>query len=166
MTGAISTATAELSMLQQHRYLDNPGRVWAAVVFNETGSMDPTSLPTASSTWHYSIRVNGSFAGTTDPSLQTVDASNFESVGRNESRKYLWTGAALLQWGVDQSIARVSSGGLRDPSVPDYPQYNKNSATSVSRPHLCFFILFFSMFVPDCLESAFHSNSLLLLLFA
>ena len=160
--------------------------MWAAVVFNETPTMTAGSasgLPM----WQYSIRINGSFTGTTDPTLQTVDPSNFASVTHNESLKcappatrlslslsqqrtvvvgfrlacglcdlmvhgagsarfrsaatqqqqrYLWTGAALLQWGLDQAIARVSSGGVRDPAVPDYPQYNKNNVTSV-RPCYC-----------------------------
>ena len=114
-------------------YLANPGRVWAAVVFNNTKS-SPASNPLSS--WHYSIRINGSYTGTTKPALQTVDEQNFASVTREESRKYLGTGAALLQWTLDQAIARVASassnrGGMRSMAVPDYPQYQKNVDTEL-----------------------------------
>ena len=119
------------------RYLDNPGRVWAAVVFNDTTAAGgATSSSSALHHWHYTIRVNGSFTATTDPNLQTVDSSNFDSVDRNETNKYIWTGAALLQWGLDQAIARVASGGMRDLGVPDYPQYNKNAVTAVRQSSL------------------------------
>ena len=110
-------------------YLANPGRVWAAVVFNKTKSADDSN---SLSSWRYSIRINGSYTGTTKPALQTVDEQNFASVTRNESRKYLGTGAAMLQWTLDQSIARVASGsgskgGIRSMAVPEDPQYEKNT---------------------------------------
>ncbi len=73
-------------------YLANPARVWAAVVFNSTPSSpllssSSSSASSSSSFWQYSLRINGSYAPTTDPSLQLVEPSNYLSVGHNESRK-------------------------------------------------------------------------------
>ena len=58
----------------------------------------------------------------------------------------------MLQWAVDQAIARVASGGVRDMAVPDYPQYNKNTATKVLCVRAAFVFVFLCVRTRVCVS--------------
>ena len=82
-------------------YEANPMTIWAGIVFNETTSQAGDTL---TQDWHYSIRINGSFAPNTQPESQFARRGHLGGAKKYDWYRYYQTGFAILQYSLDQAI--------------------------------------------------------------
>ena len=102
--------------LVQH-YEENPMTMWAGVVFKKPEHQDNATAAAGRSSdespypdWRYAIRINGSFAPTTDAEQQFAHRGHLGGAKKNDWIRYYQTGFSLLQFALDQAIiAEVDS---------------------------------------------------------